>query len=68
MKFGTLYKYKAHCVPWFLKVTVVIETGLVSFTWPSTRQFFSMETGPNKVICCSSAKVFAFHCSSGVAL
>ena len=68
MKFGTLYKYKARCVPWFLKVTVVIETGLVSFTWPSTRQMFSMETGPNKVICCSSAKVFAFHCSSGVAL
>ena len=27
MKFGTLYKYKAHCVPWFLKVNVVIETG-----------------------------------------
>ena len=38
MKFGALYKYKAHCVPWFLKVTVVIETGLVSFTLPSTRQ------------------------------
>ena len=68
MKFGTLYKYKARCVPWFLKVTVVIETGLVSFTWPSTRQMFSMETGPNKVIWCSSAKVFAFHCLSGVAL
>ena len=68
MKFGTLYKYKARCVPWFLKVTVVIEIGLVSFTWPSTRQMFSMETGPNIVIWCSSAKVFAFHCSSGVAL
>ena len=67
MKFGTLYKYKARCVPWFLKVTVVIETGLVFFTWPSTRQIVSMETGPNRVICSSSAKVFAFHCWSRVA-
>ena len=47
--------------PWFLNVTVVIETALVSFIWRPTTMVFPMETGSN-ISGCSSVSVS--YCSS----